>query len=182
MHLRAMRHSLNNPDPDLKALKKYEELTAKGTIKKCKIRPELESESESEVILKLQFTLHIQIDPSLIAQRLKESTQSTWSASAHKQKAITQKKQMQVPVSTQALIANPTDVALPAGWYSDQLQHKYLILTPFMANIHNIGQVFTTKQEEGPKAAACNGKYKTSLADPADIVSATGWIGQLKCK
>jgi hypothetical protein len=61
MHLSATRCSLNNPDPDLKALKEYEELTAKGTIKKRKIRPELESESESEVSLKASV---LQIDPS----------------------------------------------------------------------------------------------------------------------
>lgn len=69
MHLEAMRRSRKKPDPDLKDLEQYKQLTAKGAIKKRKIRPEPGSESESEVSLHLQFTLHIPIDPSLIAQR-----------------------------------------------------------------------------------------------------------------
>ena len=59
MHLDAMRRSLKNPDPDLKVLEQYEQLMAKGALKKCKIRLEPESESESEVSLHLQFTLQI---------------------------------------------------------------------------------------------------------------------------
>jgi hypothetical protein len=33
-----MRCLLKNPDPDLEDLKQYEQLMAKGTIKKCKAR------------------------------------------------------------------------------------------------------------------------------------------------
>ena len=51
VHLVVMRCSLKNPDPDLKVLKEYHQLTAKGTIKRWKIRPEPESEPESEVSL-----------------------------------------------------------------------------------------------------------------------------------
>jgi hypothetical protein len=59
---------------------------------------------------------------------------------------------------TQASTADPTNIALPTGQYSDQLKCKYLILTQFMANIHIIGRIFTTGQAEGPrkeKAARC---------------------------
>jgi hypothetical protein len=112
MHLRAMRHSLKDPDPDLKALEVYNQLMAKGTIKKRKIRPEPESSSKSssEVSLNLQLTLHILIDPSPIAQCLKKSTWFTQST-----RLASTCRQMQVPVSTQALIANPTNVALSIG-------------------------------------------------------------------
>ena len=51
MHLIAMRHLLKNPDPDLKVLEEYHQLTAKGTIKRQKVRLEPESEPESEVSL-----------------------------------------------------------------------------------------------------------------------------------
>jgi hypothetical protein len=56
---------------------------------------------------------------------------------------------------TQSLIADPTNIALPTGQYSDQLKCKYLIRTQFMANIHIIGRVFTTGQAEGPRKESC---------------------------
>jgi len=57
MHLEAMRHSLKTHDPDLQVFEQYECLTAKGTIKKCKIRPEPESESESKSESKSEVSL-----------------------------------------------------------------------------------------------------------------------------
>jgi hypothetical protein len=60
-------------------------------------------------------------------------------------------------VHMQASITNPANIALPTGQYSNQLKCKYFILTQFMANIHIIGCVFTTRQAEGPckEEAAC---------------------------
>jgi len=59
MHLEATRCSHKILDPDLKVLERYGQLTAKGTIKKRKVRPEPESDSEHEVSLHLRFTLHV---------------------------------------------------------------------------------------------------------------------------
>jgi len=57
-----MRHSLKTRDPDLKVFKWYECLTAKGAIKKRKIRPEPESESESKVSLTTHTPINISHD------------------------------------------------------------------------------------------------------------------------
>ena len=62
MHLEAMRRSLKTRDPDLKVFEQYERLTAKGTIKKRKIRLEPESESESEVSLTTHTPINISHD------------------------------------------------------------------------------------------------------------------------
>ena len=153
-----MRCLLKNPDPDLKDLKQCEQLMAKDAIKKCKARPEPESESESEVSLHLQY---IPIDPSPIVQCPRKSSQSPRLASMHKQ-ATLKKKQMQVLVSMQALIANIIPLtSYNIGQYGNQFKCKYLILIPLMANVHNIGRIFTTKHEKDPceGAVACDGTY-----------------------
>ena len=105
MHLDAMRRSLKRRDPDLKVLKEYDQLVAKGIVKKCKTRPELESDSKSNVSLSIQFTSHVPIDPSLLAQHPRKSICPTMSAPVHKQ-MISKHKQVQVLVSMQALIDN----------------------------------------------------------------------------
>ena len=59
-----MRRSLKTHDPDLKVFEQYEHLTAKGAIKKCKIRlePESESESKSKSESKVSLTTHTPIN------------------------------------------------------------------------------------------------------------------------
>jgi len=101
MHHEATRRLLKTCDPDLKILQEYEELTSKGIIKKRMIRPEPESEPESEVSLCLQFTQLNPIEPSSIAQRPR-STQSTQSVPIHTLK----QRQVQDLVSTKVLIAD----------------------------------------------------------------------------
>jgi hypothetical protein len=104
MHLEAMRRSLKNGDPDLKVLEQYKKLTADGTIKKRKFRPEPQSESESEVRLHIQFTSQIPVDPPIV-QSLRKSARSTQSAPLRKQET-SKKRQMRALVSTQALITD----------------------------------------------------------------------------
>ena len=57
-----MRCLLKTRDLDLKVFEWYECLTAKGAIKKCKIRPEPESESESESESEVSLTTHTPIN------------------------------------------------------------------------------------------------------------------------
>ena len=105
MHLDAMRRSLKRRDPDLEVLQEYDQLVAEDIVKKRKIRPEPESESKSDVSLLIQFTSHVLIDPSPLAQRPRKSIRSTMSAPIRKQ-TISKHKQVQVLVSTQVLIDN----------------------------------------------------------------------------
>jgi len=87
-------------DPDLKVAERYRQLVAKGTVKKHKVRPEPESDSEHEVSLHLWFTLQIPFDLSPIAQRPRKSART---------------RQWLRAVCTKTSFGDPTDMVPAAG-------------------------------------------------------------------
>ena len=104
----------------------------KGAIRKCKARPE--PDSEPEVSLCPQF---VPIDPSLVVQHLRKLTSVLKHATSRNERlaqALVTLVSMQPSITNIILLTSHN-----IGQFCDQFKCKYPIIIPLMANIHNIG-------------------------------------------